>query len=68
VREAGDIAVAGDSTACLDPCGYRRYCLSKFAWILKPPPGVFFKERLKENDEWLWDIFEFLKWYRYSWC
>jgi hypothetical protein len=38
-------AVAGNSTARLESCGYRRYCLQKFARILKTPPGVFLKER-----------------------
>jgi hypothetical protein len=37
----------GDSAPRLDSCGYRRYCLQKFAWILKAPPGVFLKERRK---------------------
>jgi hypothetical protein len=40
-------AVARDSTARLDSFGYRRYCLQKFARILKAPPWGFLKERLK---------------------
>ena len=54
-------AVASDSTARLDSSGYRRYRLQKFARILKALPGILLKERFKENDEWLWDIFEFFE-------
>ena len=54
-------ALAGDSTARLDSFGYRRYCLQKFARILKSPRRIFLKEFLKENYDWLWNIFESLK-------
>jgi hypothetical protein len=54
-------ALASDSAPRLDSSGYGRYCLQKFARILEPLPGVFLKERLKENDEWLWRTFEFFE-------
>ena len=54
-------ALMSDSTARLDSFGYRGYCLQKFARILKAPPGVFLKERLKQNDEWLRNTFEFFQ-------
>ncbi len=54
-------AVAGDSSPRLDSSGYRRYCLQKFARILETPCRVLLKEFLKENYDWLWNIFESLK-------
>ena len=50
-----------DSKPRVDLLGYRRYRLHKVSWILKAPRRVFLEERLKENDEWLWDTFDFFE-------
>jgi hypothetical protein len=48
----------GDSTPCVDSACYRRHHLEKFGRILKPPPGVFLEEHLKQNDDRLRDTFK----------
>ena len=50
------------STPRLDGASYRRYRIQKIGRVLEAPPGIFFKEFLKENCDRLWNIFESFKW------
>jgi len=40
---------------------YRWYHLHECGWVLEPARRVFIKEHLKQNNDWLGEIFELLE-------
>src|SRR4029077_3423534 len=51
-------ALTSDSTPSFDSCCYRRHRFQQLARSLETLRRIFLKEFLKENYDWLWNIFE----------